>query len=88
MSEQKSTTLRTITGRVRSAKADKTITVNVERRVPHPLYGKFIRRSTRVRAHDEENACKEGDLVTVEECRPISRSKTWRLQEILERASD
>ena len=77
---------RTLTGRVVSDKMDRTITVRVERRVRHPLYGKIIRRSTKVHAHDEENSCRVGDTVKVVECRPISKSKTWRLVEILERA--
>jgi small subunit ribosomal protein S17 len=77
---------RTLTGRVVSDKMDRTITVRVERRVRHPLYGKIIRRSTKVHAHDEENSCRIGDTVRVVECRPISKSKTWRLVEILERA--
>ena len=77
---------RTETGRVTSDKMDKTITVVVERRVKHPIYGKYIRRTSKYHAHDENNQCKEGDLVTITECRPISKSKTWRLLEIVERA--
>jgi small subunit ribosomal protein S17 len=69
-----------------SDKMDRTVTVMVERRVRHPLYGKIIRRSTKVHAHDEENSCRVGDTVRVVECRPISKSKTWRLVEIVERA--
>jgi small subunit ribosomal protein S17 len=68
---------RVLTGRVVSDKTDKTVTVLVERRVMHPLYKKFIRRSKRYAAHDEANLCKEGDLVAIEECRPISKTKTW-----------
>lgn len=77
---------RTLTGRVVSSAMDKTITVLVERRVKHPLYGKFMRRSTRIHAHDESNACTQGDLVRVEQCRPLSKTKSWRLIEILEKA--
>jgi small subunit ribosomal protein S17 len=77
---------RTKTGRVTSNKADKTVTVMLERQVKHPLYGKYIKRSTKVHAHDEENSCGEGDLVTISECRPLSKSKSWRVVEILERA--
>ena len=77
---------RTLTGRVISDAMDKTITVLVERRVKHPLYGKFIRRSTKIHAHDEANACGKGDWVLVEQCRPLSKTKTWRLIEILEKA--
>jgi small subunit ribosomal protein S17 len=68
---------RVLTGRVVSDKTDKTVTVLVERRVMHPLYKKFIRRSKRYAAHDEANLCKEGDLVSIEECRPISKTKSW-----------
>ncbi len=85
MSESK--TIRTESGRVISNKMDRTITVLVERRVKHPLYGKYIRRSTKLHVHDEENACNEGDEVTISECRPISRTKSWKLVEILKRAN-
>ncbi|WP_196160261.1 30S ribosomal protein S17 [Reinekea sp. G2M2-21] len=83
MSEQ---TARTVTGQVVSNKADKTITVLLERKVKHPIYGKFVKRSTKVHAHDEKNECSIGDYVTVEECRPMSKTKTWRLVSIDERA--
>lgn len=86
MSEQQSTN-RTLTGRVVSDKMDKTVTVLIERQVKHPLYGKYIRRSTKVHAHDESNECQAGDLVTVEQCRPLSKSKTWRLVKVVEKAS-
>jgi small subunit ribosomal protein S17 len=79
-------TNRTLTGRVVSNAMDKTITVLVERRVKHPLYGKFIRRSTKIHAHDEGNECNSGDWVTVEQCRPLSKTKTWRLVEVVEKA--
>ncbi len=79
-------TNRTLDGRVISNKMDKTVTVLVERRVKHPLYGKFMLRSTKIHAHDEDNACSEGDVVRVEQCRPLSKTKTWRLLEILEKA--
>ena len=74
-----STNPRQLTGIVLSNKADKTITVKVERKVKHPTYGKIMKRSTKVHAHDEDNMAKTGDLVTVEECRPFSKSKTWKL---------
>lgn len=77
---------RTLTGQVVSDKMDKTMTVLVERKVKHPLYKKYIRRSTKFHAHDEENACRVGDLVSIEQCRPVSKSKSWRLHEIIERA--
>lgn len=86
MSEVKDTT-RTIQGRVVSNKMDKTITVLVERLVQHPLYGKYIRRSSKVHAHDENNECQEGDIVSIEQCRPLSKSKTWRLIKVVERAA-
>ena len=85
MSDEK--VLRTKTGRVVSNKMDQTITVQVERRVKHPLYGKFIRRSTKLHVHDPNNECNEGDTVSIAECRPISKTKTWRLVEVVERAS-
>jgi small subunit ribosomal protein S17 len=84
MSEAKAS--RTATGRVVSNKMDKTVTVLVERRVQHPLYGKYIRRSSKLHAHDEANECLEGDLVVIEQCRPVSKNKTWRLVQVLERA--
>ena len=84
MSQEKR--VRTETGRVISNKMDKTITVMVERKVKHPLYGKYIRRSSKFHAHDENNQCQEGDVVIIAECRPISKSKTWRLVEVVERA--
>ena len=73
------------TGVVVSNKADKTITVLVERRVKHPVYGKFIRRSTKVAAHDEANTCNPGDVVTIVETRPISKTKSWTLGRVVER---
>lgn len=85
MSEQK-VTKRTLTGKVISDKMDKTVTVKVERQVKHPIYGKFIRRSTKVHAHDETNECKMGDTVTVVESRPLSKSKSWQLVEVVEKA--
>jgi small subunit ribosomal protein S17 len=76
---------RTVTGKVVSNKMDKTITVLIERKVKHPVYGKYIRRSTKLHVHDAENACQEGDTVTIEECRPLSKSKSWRLVEVVGR---
>lgn len=83
MTEQK---IRTVQGRVVSNKMDKTITVVVERFVKHPIYGKFIKRSTKLHAHDENNVCNQGDTVTVRECRPISKNKTWTLVDVVEKA--
>ncbi|MBV8245228.1 MAG: 30S ribosomal protein S17 [Candidatus Eremiobacteraeota bacterium] len=73
-------------GRVASDKMDKTIVVVTETRVPHPVYGKIVRKSTRFKAHDEKNEAKAGDIVRIAECRPMSRDKRWRLVEIVERA--
>ena len=80
-----SKTGRILSGRVVSDKMDKTITVLVERRVKHPMYGKYLTRSSKVHAHDEKNECRIGDLVTVRETRPLSRTKTWALVSIDER---
>ena len=77
---------RTQTGRVVSNKMDKSVTVLLERQIKHALYGKYIKRSTKVQAHDEDNSCGEGDKVMIAECRPLSKSKSWRVIEILERA--
>lgn len=77
---------RTLQGKVISDKMDKSITVLIERQVKHPLYGKFIKRSTKIHAHDETNECKAGDVVRIVECRPISKSKSFKLVEIVERA--
>lgn len=78
---------RTLVGEVVSNKMNKSITVMVERKVKHPLYGKFMRRSTKLTAHDEANECQEGDVVAIEECRPLSKNKSWRLLKIIERAT-
>ena len=85
MSENTEVT-RTVTGRVVSDKMDKTVTVLIERKVKHPVYAKYIRRSTRLHVHDAENACREGDKVTIEQCRPLSKSKAWRLVDIVGRS--
>ncbi|MEQ8265536.1 30S ribosomal protein S17 [Pseudohaliea sp.] len=79
---------RTATGKVVSNKMDKTITVLIERRVKHPVYGKYITRSSKVHAHDEDNQCRIGDLVMVAESRPLSRTKTWKLVEVVEQAAE
>ena len=76
--------LRTLSGRVISNKMDKSITVLVERFVKHPVYGKYIKRSTKLMAHDELNQCKEGDIVSITSCRPMSKKKTFRLVEVVE----
>ena len=78
-------TIRTLTGRVVSDKMDKTITVLIERRVKHPVYGKYLKRSTKLHAHDENNQCQVGDKVTISETRPQSKTKSWALVEVVER---
>ncbi len=78
---------RTLTGRVVSDKMQKTVTVLVERRVKHPLYGKIVTRSKKYHAHDEKRECHEGDVVLIEECRPIAKTKAWRVIKLLEKAS-
>ena len=83
MTEQK---IRTVQGRVVSNKMDKTITVAVERKVKHPIYGKFIKRTTKLHAHDENNQCQMGDVVTLKECRPLSKSKNWMLVDVITKA--
>lgn len=87
MAEQEnSKIIRALTGRVVSDKMDKTVTVLVERRVKHPLYGKVIRLSKKYHAHDEANECHEGDLVVIEECRPLSKTKAWKVTKLVEKA--
>jgi small subunit ribosomal protein S17 len=88
MMEQMEKTKRTLTGQVVSTKMDKTIAVLVERRVVHPIYKKYLRKSTKLLAHDETGECKEGDLVAIEECRPLSKRKAWRLQRVITRATE
>ena len=79
-------TVKTLTGKVVSTKMQKTIAVAIERYVPHPVYGKYQRRSTQLLAHDENNESRTGDLVSIEQCRPLSRHKSWRLVKVLSRA--
>lgn len=85
MTEAKS--IRTLQGRVVSSKMDKSIVVAIERRVKHPIYGKYITRTTKMKAHDESNQCNDGDLVTIRETRPISKSKNWTLVDVVEKAT-
>ena len=90
MSTETTTTekaVRSLTGEVVSNKMDKTISVSIERVVRHPTYGKFVRRTTKLLAHDENNEAREGDTVSITPCRPLSRRKSWRLLAIVERAS-
>ncbi len=85
--ENVNSSARTLMGKVVSDKMDKTITVLIERRVKHPLYGKYLSKSSKLKAHDEENSCKIGDVVTIAESRPLSKSKSWALVKIEERAT-
>ena len=77
---------RTLSGRVTSDKMDKTITVAIERLVKHPVYGKYVRRTTKLHAHDENNECRIGDLVTIKQCRPLSKTKAWTLVAVVDHA--
>ncbi len=87
MTEPKTKGPRTLVGQVVSNRMEKTIAVLVERRVEHPLYKKYIRRSTKLLAHDAQNECNEGDIVEIQECRPLSKDKSWRLANIITRAT-
>lgn len=78
---------RTLVGRVVSDKMDKSVSVAIERQIKHPTYGKYIRRTTKVMAHDESNDCKTGDRVAISECRPVSKNKSWRVVNVVERAA-
>ena len=79
---------RTVIGRVVSDKMDKSVSVAIERRVKHPVVGKYIRRTTKIMAHDETNQCKAGDRVAISECRPIAKNKSWRVVDVVERAPE
>jgi small subunit ribosomal protein S17 len=81
-------TQRTVIGRVVSDKMDKTVSVAIERLIKHPVYGKYIRRTSKVMAHDESNECKAGDRVSISECRPMSKNKAWQVVSVLERAPE
>lgn len=81
-------TARTISGKVVSNKMEKSIVVLVERREKHPIYGKYVRRSSKIHAHDENNQCRIGDTVTIQETRPVSKTKAWKLVDIVERAAE
>ncbi len=79
---------RTVVGRVVSNKMDKSVSVAIERLIKHPMYGKFMRRTSKVMAHDANNECNEGDRVAISECRPISKNKSWQVVNIIERATE
>jgi small subunit ribosomal protein S17 len=85
MSEANAKVTRAVVGRVVSDKMEKSAVVMVERKVRHKLYGKYMRRSTKLSIHDENNECRTGDTVSIQECRPVSKNKTWRLVKVLER---
>ncbi len=78
---------RTLTGAVSSNLMDKTVTVKIERKIKHPVYGKYIKRTTSIHVHDENNECSKGDVIMIEQCRPISKTKSWRLVKIIEKAA-
>ncbi len=79
---------RSLTGVVTSCAGDKSATITLERRIKHPLYGKYIKRSTKLRVHDENNECNRGDTIVVEQCRPMSKTKSWRLVKVVEKAAE
>ena len=79
---------RTLQGVVTSSAGDKSATIMIERRIKHPIYGKFIKRSTKIRLHDEANECNKGDTILIEECRPMSRTKSWKLVKVVEKAPE
>ncbi len=81
-------TKRTVQGLVTSSAGDKSATIMIERRIKHPIYGKFIKRSTKLHIHDEANECNKGDTILVEECRPMSKTKSWKLVKIVEKATE
>jgi small subunit ribosomal protein S17 len=81
-------TKRTLQGVVTSSAGDKSATIMIERRIKHPIYGKFIKRSTKIRLHDEANECNKGDTILIEECRPMSKTKSWKLVKIVEKAPE
>lgn len=87
MSDDTVKATRTLTGKVVSDKMQKTVTVLIERRVKHPLYGKIIKRSAKYHAHDEDNSAQSGDTVEIQECRPLSRSKAWRVSRVVAKAA-
>ena len=88
MSEEKKKVQRTVIGRVVSDKMDKTVSVAIERLIKHPVYGKYIRRTSKVLAHDAANECKSGDRVAISECKPVSKNKSWAVVDVVERAAD
>ena len=79
---------RTLQGVVTSSAGDKSATIMIERRIKHPIYGKFIKRSTKIRLHDEANECNKGDTILIEECRPMSKTKSWKLVKVVEKAAE
>ncbi|MFK8054362.1 MAG: 30S ribosomal protein S17 [Woeseiaceae bacterium] len=87
MSEKTEQTVRRVTGKVVSDKMDKTVSIAIERLVRHEVYGKYIRRTTKMKAHDEANECRIGDTVAIQECRPLSKHKSWKVVEVVEKAA-
>ena len=81
-------TKRTLQGVVTSNAGDKSATIMIERKIKHPIYGKYIKRSTKIRLHDETNECNKGDTIVIEECRPMSKTKSWKLVKVVEKAAE
>ena len=86
--ETTAATKRTLQGVVTSNAGDKSATIMIERKIKHPVYGKFIKRSTKIRLHDETNECNKGDVILIEECRPMSKTKSWKLVKVVEKATE
>ena len=86
--EAASTTKRTLQGVVTSNAGDKSATIMIERKIKHPVYGKYVKRSSKIRLHDETNECNKGDTILIEECRPMSKTKSWKLVKIVEKAAE
>ena len=86
--ETASTTKRTLQGVVTSNAGDKSATIMIERKIKHPVYGKYVKRSSKIRLHDEANECNKGDTILIEECRPMSKTKSWKLVKVVEKAAE
>jgi small subunit ribosomal protein S17 len=86
--EAASTTKRTLQGVVTSNAGDKSATIMIERKIKHPVYGKYVKRSSKIRLHDEANECNKGDTILIEECRPMSKTKSWKLVKVVEKAAE
>ncbi|MBE9564941.1 MAG: 30S ribosomal protein S17 [Proteobacteria bacterium] len=85
---EKTAVKRTLQGVVTSSAGDKSATIMIERKIKHPIYGKYIKRSTKIRLHDETNECNKGDTILIEECRPMSKTKSWKLVKVVEKSTE